>query len=88
MKHIGTVQAVVTADDYDREPTAAELEGIEREMPLITAERELLEVRITVLDRLPNELDRRRIRRARRRVLAARRELANQSVLELPGVSA
>ncbi|CAM5658322.1 hypothetical protein SHIRM173S_08969 [Streptomyces hirsutus] len=33
MKHIATVQTVVTADAFDREPTAAELDAIELEMP-------------------------------------------------------
>ncbi|MEV4451100.1 DUF6284 family protein, partial [Streptomyces mirabilis] len=28
MKHIGADQAVVTADEFDREPTAAELDAI------------------------------------------------------------
>ncbi|WP_221348783.1 DUF6284 family protein [Streptomyces beigongshangae] len=80
MKHIGAVQAVVTADVFDCEPTAAELDAIEREMPFILAGVELLDAQITTLDRTPSELDARRIRRARRRVLAARRELANRSI--------
>ncbi|WP_432069302.1 DUF6284 family protein [Streptomyces sp. AA1529] len=78
MKHIGTVQAAVTAAEDDREPTAAELDAIEAEMPLIAAEVDLLDAQITTLDRVPNELDTRRVRRARNRVLAARRTLANQ----------
>jgi hypothetical protein len=77
MSYIGTVQAVVTAAEYDREPTAAELDEIERERPLIVAELNLLGAEIVALDRPSNELDRRRIRRAEREVLAARRELAN-----------
>ncbi|MET7712331.1 DUF6284 family protein [Streptomyces sp. NPDC005407] len=79
MKHIGAVQAVVTADLFDREPTFAELDAIEREMPVILAGVELLDAQIIALNHAPNELDTRRIRRARRRVLAARRALANQA---------
>lgn len=66
MKHIAAVQALVTAPDFDRGPTAAELDAIEWEMPVITAELELLDVQITILDRTPSPLDVRRIRRARR----------------------
>ncbi|MCW8100811.1 DUF6284 family protein [Streptomyces tauricus] len=79
MKHIGAVQAVVTADFFDREPTAAELDAIEREMPVILAGVELLDAQIIALNHIPNELDTRRIRRAHRRVLTARRALANQA---------
>ncbi|GGX66130.1 DUF6284 family protein [Streptomyces anandii] len=79
MRHIVAVQAVVTAGEYDREPTAAELDAIERELPLIVAEVELLDAHITTLDRIPSEVDARRLRRARRRVLAARRALANRA---------
>ncbi|MFI8989420.1 DUF6284 family protein [Streptomyces antimycoticus] len=87
MKHIGALQAVVTADLSDREPTAAELDAIEDEMPLITAEVELLDVQISLLDRPASELDTRRLRRARRKVLAARLELTNQ-VAPVTGVGA
>ena len=59
--------------------TAAELDAIEREMPVIRAEVELLDAQIMTLDRPRSELDARRIRRARNRVLAARRELANRA---------
>lgn len=79
MNHIGAVQAVVTAAGFDREPTAAELDAIEREMPLITAEVELLDAVIMTIDRPANELDMRRVRRARNRVLAARRDLTNRA---------
>lgn len=54
------------------EPTAEELAAIEREMPRIEAELELLDVQISTLDRR-RELDEftvRRIRRARRKVAA------------------
>ncbi|MGP3979479.1 DUF6284 family protein [Streptomyces sp. KR80] len=87
MKHIGAVQAVVTADEPNREPTAAELDAIELEWPVIRANIELLDAQIITLDRTPTELDQRRIRRARRKVLAARRALANHSTSGSPGVA-
>ncbi|MET8116907.1 DUF6284 family protein [Streptomyces prasinus] len=87
MRHIGAVQAVVTAAEFDREPTAAELDAIESEMPLITAELELLDAQITTLDRTPSPLDLRRIRRVRQRVLVARRELTNRGVAGSPEVA-
>ncbi|NEC86620.1 DUF6284 family protein [Streptomyces sp. SID12501] len=87
MKHIVTVQDAVTAFAEWMEPTAAELDGIEREMPLILAEVDLLDAQIVTMDRTPTELDVRRIRRARRRVLAAGRELANTAAT-LPKVGA
>ena len=76
MEHIVTVQAVVTADVFDRE------------MPVIQANIELLDAQIITLDRTPTELDARRIRRAHRRVLAARRTLANTAATRVPGVGA
>ncbi|MBT2369526.1 hypothetical protein J7E88_30695 [Streptomyces sp. ISL-10] len=79
MNHIGAVQAVVTATSYAEEPTTAELDAIEHEMPLITAEVELLDAVIMTIDRPANELDMRRVRRARNRVLAARRDLTNRA---------
>ncbi|MEU6535883.1 DUF6284 family protein [Streptomyces sp. NPDC047000] len=88
MKHIGAVRAVVTADDFDREPTAAELDAIEQEMPLILARVDLLDAQIITLDRPPSELDARRLRRARRKVLAARRTLANTAAATVPGGAA
>ncbi|MCX5604918.1 DUF6284 family protein [Streptomyces phaeochromogenes] len=88
MVHIVTVQAVVTADVFDREPTAAELDAIAYEMPVIRAEVELLDAQIIALDRTPNEVDARRIRRARRKVLAARLAAANLTTMRIPGVSA
>ncbi|WP_409234769.1 DUF6284 family protein [Streptomyces sp. PA5.6] len=81
MKHIVTVHDAVTAFEPWQEPTAAELDAIEHEMPLIQAGVELLDAQIITLDRTPNELDARRIRRARRKVLAARRALTNTSVV-------
>ncbi|MGW2821806.1 DUF6284 family protein [Streptomyces sp. NPDC001443] len=77
MSHIVTVQDAVTAFADGLEPTDAELDAIETEMPVILADVELLDAYIVTLDRVPNELDARRLRRARRRALAARLELAN-----------
>ncbi|MFJ4647532.1 DUF6284 family protein [Streptomyces bobili] len=79
MNHIVTVQDSVTAFAGFMEPTAAELDAIELESPLILAEVELLHAQIITLDRTPNELDKRRIRRARNRVLGARRDLVNRA---------
>ncbi|WP_225831671.1 DUF6284 family protein [Streptomyces sp. NK08204] len=79
MSHIVTVQDAVTAFADFMEPTSAELNAIEQEMPLILADVDLLDAQITTLDRVPTELDARRIRRARRRVLVERRALANQT---------
>ncbi|MBD9704075.1 hypothetical protein IHE56_18730 [Streptomyces sp. ID01-12c] len=88
MKHIGAVQAVVTAaDDFDREPTFAELDAIAVETLLIDAEVELLDVRISLLDRTPTDVDHQRIRRARRKVLTARRTLANRDGLASSAVA-
>jgi len=78
MNSIVTVQDVVTAFADWIEPTDAELDAIELETPLILAEVDLIDAQIITLDRTPNEVDARRIRRARRRVLAERRELANR----------
>ncbi|MEJ1200862.1 MULTISPECIES: DUF6284 family protein [unclassified Streptomyces] len=89
MSHIVTVQDAVTAFADFREPTKAELDAIEQEMPVILAGVDLVDAQITALDRMPNEMDNRRIRRARRRVLAARRELANGTAgASLPGGAA
>ncbi|MFD9143993.1 DUF6284 family protein [[Kitasatospora] papulosa] len=88
MKTIAALQDLVTAASLDIEPSAAELDAIEQEMPLIRAEAELLDVQIMTFDRPASELDERRIRRARRRVLAARRVLANQATAQVPGVGA
>ncbi|AWI28364.1 DUF6284 family protein [Streptomyces tirandamycinicus] len=79
MKHMEARQVAVTAIADDREPTGAELDAIEREMPLIAAEVELLDALIVTLERAATVLDERRIRRARNRVLAARRDLANRT---------
>ncbi|MFF3815485.1 DUF6284 family protein [Streptomyces bluensis] len=76
MQPIVTVQDAVTAFADFIEPTDAELDAIEREMPAILADVDLLDAQIITLDRTPTELDVRRIRRARRRLLTA---LANQA---------
>lgn len=88
MKSIVALQAAVTATENGHGPTAAELDAIEREMPLIEAGIELLDAQIITLDRVPNELDARRIRRAHRKVLAARRALTNTAAAVVPGVGA
>ncbi|MEV3873615.1 DUF6284 family protein [Streptomyces sp. NPDC049906] len=74
-----TVQDAVTAFEDWIEPTAGELAVIEREMPVILADVDLLDAQIVLLDRAPNEMDTRRIRRARHRALAARVALLNQA---------
>ncbi|MFD7769747.1 DUF6284 family protein [Streptomyces sp. NPDC059787] len=86
MEHIVTVQDAVTAFADFMEPTAAELDAIEREMPVILADVELLDAHITMLDRTPTDLDTRRIRRARRRALAAL--LNHTTAATLPGGAA
>ncbi|MBC9726210.1 DUF6284 family protein [Streptomyces sp. TRM68367] len=89
MSHIVTVQDAVTAFEPWLEPTDAELDAIEQEMPLILAGVDLVDAQIIALDRTPNEVDNRRIRRARNRVLAARRDLANRPASALlPGGAA
>ncbi|KOG72934.1 hypothetical protein ADK77_10250 [Streptomyces antibioticus] len=89
MSHIVTVQDAVTAFADFMEPTDAELDAIEHEMPLILADVDLLDAQIITLDRTPSELDERRIRRARRRVLTERIALANRAAtVSLPGGAA
>ncbi|MEU6982693.1 DUF6284 family protein [Streptomyces sp. NPDC046324] len=90
MKSIAALQAVVTAGPFDGEPSNAELDAIEQEMPLILAEVDLLDAEIMTIDRPATELDMRRVRRARNRVLAARRDAANRAsgVTSLPGGAA
>ncbi|MDW4907448.1 DUF6284 family protein [Streptomyces sp. ADMS] len=77
MKHIVTVQDAVTAFADFIEPTSAELNAIEWELPVILADVDLIDAQIKAMDRMPNEVDAQRIRRARRRLLAARRDLTN-----------
>jgi hypothetical protein len=88
MKTIAALQDLVTAASLDFEPSAAELDAIEVEMPLIRAEVELLDAQIMTLDRIPTELDERRIRRVGRKVLAARRDLTNRTTTVLTGGAA
>ena len=89
MDHIVTVQDAVTAFADFMEPTGAELDAIEREMPVILADVELLDAHIVTLDRIPTELDARRIRRARRRALAGRvAPLTRAAGSSLPGGAA
>ncbi|MFE2548490.1 DUF6284 family protein [Streptomyces sp. NPDC059355] len=79
MKHIAALQNLVTPWSDGLEPSDAELDAIETEMPLVLAEVELLDALIAQLDRTSSEFDARRIRRARNRVLDARRDLANRA---------
>ncbi|MFF7966323.1 DUF6284 family protein [Streptomyces sp. NPDC007903] len=89
MNHVVTLQDAITAFQDFMEPTSAELEGIEREMPVILADVDLLDAHIATLDRTPTELDTRRIRRARRQALAARVALLNSTAgTSLPGGAA
>ena len=88
MDHIVTVQDAVTAFAGWLEPTNAELDAIEQEMPLILADVDLLDAHIMTIDRIPTALDNRRIRRARRRALAARVALLNHTDASLPGGAA
>ncbi|MEU2434569.1 DUF6284 family protein [Streptomyces sp. NPDC007861] len=84
-----TVQDAVTAFADFMEPTDAELDAIELEMPAILADVDLLDALIITLDRTPSELDQRRIRRARSRVLAARVALVNRAAgATVPGGAA
>ncbi|MEU8033353.1 DUF6284 family protein [Streptomyces sp. NPDC049099] len=78
MSHIVTVQDAVTAFSDWMEPTDAELNAIEAEMPAILKDIEALDVRIALMDRTPSELVARRARRTRHRVLAERAALANR----------
>ena len=89
MSPIVTVQEAVTAFEPWMEPTDAELDAIEQEMPVILADVDLLDAQIITLDRIPTELDNRRLRRARRRALAARIALANRTAaVTVPGGAA
>ncbi|WP_086831241.1 DUF6284 family protein [Streptomyces sp. NRRL B-24572] len=88
MKSIAALQAVVTATPFDGEPSDAELDAIEQEMPLILAEIDLLDAQIMILDRPATALDERRIRRARNRVLDERRTLTNRAGVAQAGGAA
>ncbi|MFD9617820.1 DUF6284 family protein [Streptomyces virginiae] len=78
MKSIAALQNLVTPWSDGLEPSDAELDAIEQELPLILAGVDLLDAQIMTIDRIPSEVDERRIRRARNRVLVARRDLANR----------
>ncbi|MFJ5706982.1 DUF6284 family protein [Streptomyces sp. NPDC093105] len=78
MKSIITLPTTSQALAFDGEPSDAELDAIEQELPLILAEVDLLDVEIMTLDRPATELDERRVRRARNRVLVERRKLTNR----------
>ncbi|MEU8498420.1 DUF6284 family protein [Streptomyces lavendulae] len=88
MKSIAALQNLVTPWSDGLEPSDAELDAIEWEMPLILAEVDLLDALISLLDRPASEFDARRIRRARNRVLAARTSLTNQAATFVPGGAA
>ncbi|MFD0367178.1 DUF6284 family protein [Streptomyces sp. NPDC127114] len=88
MKSIAALQTAVTAVSFDGEPSDAELDAIEQEMPLILAEVDLLDAQIMTLDRPATVLDERRIRRARNRVMAERRNLTNRAGLAQAGGAA
>ncbi|WP_330261736.1 DUF6284 family protein [Streptomyces sp. NBC_00539] len=79
MKPIAALHDVVTPWSDGLEPSDAELDAIETEMPVVLAEVELLDALIAMLDRPASEFDARRIRRAHNRVLTARRNAANRA---------
>ncbi|MFC9805145.1 DUF6284 family protein [Streptomyces griseoaurantiacus] len=89
MNHVVTLQDAITAFADFIEPTNAELDAVEQEMPVILADVDLLDAHIVTLDRTPTEVDERRIRRARRRALAARVALVNRAAgASMPGGAA
>lgn len=88
MKTIAALQATVTAASLDFEPSAAELDAIEVEMPLIRAEVELLDAQIMTIDWPASELAVRRVRRARNRVMTVRRDVTNRAAAARSGGAA
>ncbi|MFF9779533.1 DUF6284 family protein [Streptomyces sp. NPDC013978] len=82
MNPIVTVQDAVTALADFMEPTNAELDAIEQEIPAILAEVDLLDAQIIALHHAPNEVDAKRLRRAFGKVLHERRTLANRTASE------
>ncbi|MFJ3769475.1 DUF6284 family protein [Streptomyces sp. NPDC090082] len=88
MQSIITLPATSGALAFGGEPSDAELDAVEWEMPLILAEVDLLDAEIMTLDRPAIVLDERRIRRARNRVMAERRDLTNRSGLAQSGGAA
>ncbi|MGW3631779.1 DUF6284 family protein [Streptomyces sp. NPDC005122] len=87
MNTIVTVQEAVTAFADFVEPTDAELEAIEVEMPLILADVDLVDAQIIAMDHAPNEVDTRRVRRALARVLTEYRVLANRTTDAVGGAA-
>ncbi|MEV6528311.1 DUF6284 family protein [Streptomyces sp. NPDC051639] len=87
MNIIVTVQEAVTAFADWNEPTDAELDEIDREMPLIRADVDLIDAQIIAMDHIPNEVDTRRVRRALARVLSEYRVLANRTADAVGGVA-
>ncbi|MFB7280156.1 DUF6284 family protein [Streptomyces hydrogenans] len=87
MKSIITLPATSAGLAFDGEPSDAELDAIEREMPLIVAEVDLLDVEIALLDRPVTDLDAQRLRRRRRRVLTLRRDLTNRTAVQSGGAA-
>ncbi|MEV7371928.1 DUF6284 family protein [Streptomyces sp. NPDC090301] len=88
MKSIITLPATSGALTFDGEPSDAELDAVELEMPLVLAEIDLLDAEIWMLDRPATALDERRVRRARNRVLDERRDLTNRAGLTQTGGAA
>ncbi|MGW3913232.1 DUF6284 family protein [Streptomyces sp. NPDC005070] len=84
MNPIVTVQEADTAFADFMEPTGAELDAIELEMPVILADVDLIDAQITAMDHVPNEVDTRRVRRALARVLAERAKLTNRTAGTIP----
>ncbi|MEU8949914.1 DUF6284 family protein [Streptomyces sp. NPDC048489] len=87
MNPIVTVQEAVTAFADWNEPTDAELDAIEREMPLILADVDLIDAQIIAMDHTPNDVDTRRVRRALARVLTEYRVLANRTTETVGGAA-
>lgn len=83
-----TVQDAVTAFADWNEPTDAELDAIESEMPLIMADVDLIDAQIIAMDHTPNDVDARRVRRALARVLTEYRVLANRTIDDAAGGAA
>ncbi|MFE2304413.1 DUF6284 family protein [Streptomyces sp. NPDC059445] len=84
MNPIVAVQEAVTAFEPWMEPTDAELDLIELEMPVILADVDLIDAQIIAMDHTPNEVDTRRVRRALARALAERAKLTNRTAGTVP----
>ncbi|MGX9921586.1 DUF6284 family protein [Streptomyces sp. NPDC002248] len=85
---ISPIQGNLIPLGTEREPSDAELLAVEAEMPLVLAEVEHLDAYITLLDRVPSEIDMQRLRRTNNRVLAVRRDLANAAARRPAGGAA